>query len=178
MGSLLRSENQCRLKLRAMTDKAHSEQFFGDTRDFWWNKDFIELMARRWERGKKKLGLGFNSLGCLVPGYFSELGLKNIQDYVSDKAVPLFPPYQSLEQQVLKTELVSWAEQGLYLWDVAETQKYFLADGGTPEEFQALWNKAGKIKNRVKEQLLDNRYCSAGGALTYLTSGRKQTSSG
>ncbi|MFZ5442890.1 MAG: class I SAM-dependent methyltransferase [Myxococcota bacterium] len=26
----------------------HSAEYFGDTRDFWWNRDFLELMARRW----------------------------------------------------------------------------------------------------------------------------------
>ncbi|QDQ26149.1 class I SAM-dependent methyltransferase [Chitinimonas arctica] len=28
---------------------AHSEEYFGDYRDFWWNADFLELMARRWQ---------------------------------------------------------------------------------------------------------------------------------
>ena len=27
--------------------KGHSEEFFGDYRDFWWNRDYIELLARR-----------------------------------------------------------------------------------------------------------------------------------
>jgi len=26
----------------------HSAEYFGDTRDHWWNGDFLELMARRW----------------------------------------------------------------------------------------------------------------------------------
>ena len=51
--------------------------------------------------------------------------------------------------------------------DKAHSEQFF----GDTRDFW--WNKAGKIKNRVKQQLLDNRYCSAGGALTYLTSGRK-----
>jgi SAM-dependent methyltransferase len=28
---------------------AHSAEHFGDTRDHWWNRDFLELMARRWK---------------------------------------------------------------------------------------------------------------------------------
>ena len=28
--------------------KGHSEEFFGDYRDFWWNRDFIGLLAQRW----------------------------------------------------------------------------------------------------------------------------------
>jgi hypothetical protein len=28
---------------------AHSAEYFGDTRDHWWNADFLQLMARRWK---------------------------------------------------------------------------------------------------------------------------------
>ncbi|MBV8658056.1 MAG: class I SAM-dependent methyltransferase [Burkholderiales bacterium] len=31
---------------------SHSEEYFGAYRDFWWNTDFIELMARRWQLGR------------------------------------------------------------------------------------------------------------------------------
>jgi len=31
------------------TVKGHSEEYFGDYRDFWWNSDYIELLARRWQ---------------------------------------------------------------------------------------------------------------------------------
>ena len=30
-------------------EKLHSKAYFGDQRDFWWHRDFIELMAKRWE---------------------------------------------------------------------------------------------------------------------------------
>ncbi len=29
--------------------KGHSEEYFGDFRDYWYNQDFLELMAKRWE---------------------------------------------------------------------------------------------------------------------------------
>ncbi len=41
--------------------KLHSEEFFGDSRDFWWNQDFLELMASRWELQDVKLVL---DAGC------------------------------------------------------------------------------------------------------------------
>jgi hypothetical protein len=31
-----------------MTKKPHSADYFGDTRDFWWNHDFLKLMSARW----------------------------------------------------------------------------------------------------------------------------------
>jgi SAM-dependent methyltransferase len=30
------------------SDTPHSAEYFGEQRDFWWNRDFLELMARRW----------------------------------------------------------------------------------------------------------------------------------
>jgi ubiquinone/menaquinone biosynthesis C-methylase UbiE len=32
----------------ALPALAHSEEYFGHYRDFWWNTDFLELMGRRW----------------------------------------------------------------------------------------------------------------------------------
>ena len=32
-----------------MESKGHSEEYFGDFRDYWYNQDFLELMAKRWE---------------------------------------------------------------------------------------------------------------------------------
>src|SRR6059058_4129079 len=32
-----------------MATKPHSAEWFGDFRDFWWNRDFLQLMARRWQ---------------------------------------------------------------------------------------------------------------------------------
>ena len=31
--------------------KPHSADYFGEQRDFWWNADFVELMAKRWRLG-------------------------------------------------------------------------------------------------------------------------------
>ncbi len=32
-----------------MEAKGHSEEYFGDFWDYWYNLDFLELMAKRWE---------------------------------------------------------------------------------------------------------------------------------
>lgn len=32
-----------------MADKGHSEDYFGEFRDFWWNEDYINLLAKRWD---------------------------------------------------------------------------------------------------------------------------------
>lgn len=33
------------------SEQPHSAEYFGDQRDFWWNRDFVELMASRWRLG-------------------------------------------------------------------------------------------------------------------------------
>ncbi len=43
------------------TDQPHSAEYFGDQRDFWWNRDFIELMAKRWRLDQVSLGLDVGS---------------------------------------------------------------------------------------------------------------------
>lgn len=39
----------------------HSAEYFGEQRDFWWNRDFLELMARRWKLADKREVL---DVGC------------------------------------------------------------------------------------------------------------------
>ena len=44
-----------------MSKKPHSADYFGDTRDFWWNRDFLALMSARWNLGAVKRIL---DVGC------------------------------------------------------------------------------------------------------------------
>ena len=55
-----------------MREKGHSADYFGDTRDFWWNRDFLELMSKRWALGEARsvlnVGCGIGHWGrCLAP---------------------------------------------------------------------------------------------------------------
>src|SRR3954471_2766491 len=49
---------------------AHSAEYFGDTRDHWWNLDFLRLMARRWRldavRDVLDVGCGIGHWGMLL----------------------------------------------------------------------------------------------------------------
>lgn len=47
-----------------METKGHSEEYFGDWRDFWYNQDFLELMAKRWELEKVNTLLDVGSGQC------------------------------------------------------------------------------------------------------------------
>lgn len=50
-----------------MRDERHSEAYFGESRDFWWNPDFLALMARRWNLAEARQVL---DVGCGV-GHWS-----------------------------------------------------------------------------------------------------------
>jgi len=126
------------------------------------------------ERGKEALGLGNISLGDLVPGYFAELGLERIDVYLNDKSNPLYAPYADREQQSMIQQTEEFANQDSIGWDREETQSYFLAGGGTLEEFPHHWNRALKDMRDFLAATRAGTYHSAGGGVSYLVSGRKQ----
>ena len=123
------------------------------------------------ERGKMKLGQGNSSAGDLMPGYFTKLGLQDIQTYLSDKTSPLFPPYTSREQQASKQQHLDWTERGRWSRDVS--LRYYLAGGGTEQAFESHWMQILHRNQLVKQMLLDEQFHGGGGATMYLVSGRK-----
>jgi hypothetical protein len=58
----------------------------------------VETIVRRFEfwlryhRGKLAAGQGDHCIGDLLPGYFAQLGLRDIGVHLSDKAQTVFPP--------------------------------------------------------------------------------------
>jgi SAM-dependent methyltransferase len=55
---------------------AHSAEHFGDTRDYWWNLDFLRLMAKRWKfdaiRDVLDVGCGVGHWGMLLASVMPE----------------------------------------------------------------------------------------------------------
>jgi trans-aconitate methyltransferase len=41
--------------------KLHPAEYFGEQRDFWWNRDFLTLLGQRWELEKVNTVL---DVGC------------------------------------------------------------------------------------------------------------------
>jgi ubiquinone/menaquinone biosynthesis C-methylase UbiE len=52
-----------------MSNEAHSAEYFGEQRDFWWNRDFLDLMAVRW---RLKEASSLADIGCGL-GHWSRL---------------------------------------------------------------------------------------------------------
>ncbi len=125
------------------------------------------------ERGKIALGLGDTSLGDLLPGLFVEAGGKDIQVYLSDKTSAIFPPYNGREQQTLLAHQRSMTENEMFMWGREESERYFLAGGGTAEEFQEMWSVVTASDGSFEKAIASGTYHTGGGAMMYVVSGRK-----
>lgn len=55
--------------------KPHSAEYFGESRDFWWNPDFMALMAKRWGLSKARVildaGCGVGHWGRVLAPFLS-----------------------------------------------------------------------------------------------------------
>ena len=125
------------------------------------------------ERGKAALGQGNNSIGELVPRLFAAQGLQDLQVFSNDKANALVPPYDSEEQRAFVEETRDLHRREHALWSREETLGYFVAGGGVSQEFERLWALAVARKAAEAAALASGTYACAGGAVTYLVSGRK-----
>ena len=93
------------------------------------------------ERGKAALGEGDDSVGDLLPGYFAEAGLIDIETRLNDKAFSLFPPYAPPEQQALKAAILEDVAARRWIWPKSDTRRYYLAGGGTEDQFEPRWRR-------------------------------------
>lgn len=125
------------------------------------------------ERGKAALGLGNNSIGDLLPALLHEAGLLDLQAYLSDKATLTLPGRSTPEQAAALAQAEDWLSRDFWIWDKDETESYFRAGGGKPEEFPGLWENAMAYQRRSHAAAKEGRLCAVGAGFQYLMSGRK-----
>jgi SAM-dependent methyltransferase len=125
------------------------------------------------EQGKTALGLGNNSLGDLVPGYFAAAGLEEVNACQSDKVSLMIPPYASPDQQALKDAYMADVEEGGWGWTKDEGRRYFEVGGGDPAEFDGMWERRLDEARRLAAAIEEGSYHAAGGDVLYLISGRR-----
>ncbi|OJV96815.1 MAG: hypothetical protein BGO43_00830 [Gammaproteobacteria bacterium 39-13] len=125
------------------------------------------------ERGKKALGLGYNSVGDVLPCAFSKQGLDNIQVYLSDKTSLMIPPYQTDEQKILLKQIQDWENQEILVWPREETKRYYLAGGGSESEFERIWKNLIKDTKESIQAIKNDKLSSTNATVMYLISGRK-----
>jgi SAM-dependent methyltransferase len=124
------------------------------------------------EIGKRKLGLGDNSLGDQVPKLFARAGLIDLQVYDSDKVALLVPPYATAAQAALRDEAFEHEARDFAGWDRATAERYFLAGGGDSSGFEQAWRVERDRVAQVATALREQRYYANTGGPFFLVSGR------
>ena len=124
------------------------------------------------QRGRKAVGLGDLSLGGLLPGMFAAAGLQQVRVHLSDKAMPLIPPYDTAEQRAVLGDSQTWFESAPD-FSKAQAQQFFIAGGGSPSAFEKHWSAEVAGRDDYLRAVGEQSYHCAGGALMYLVSGRK-----
>ena len=135
--------------------------------------DQFELWLRC-HRGRIKAGQGDHNLGDLLPGYFSQLGLRDIAAYQSDRVPALFPPYHPPEQKALIKQQQQWSQSNTGPFDRENLRRLCLLGGGTEEFFDRAF--AGALQRHAREDqgIAAGTFHASSGGITYLVSGRKQ----
>jgi SAM-dependent methyltransferase len=123
------------------------------------------------ERGKAALGLGFNSIGELVPGMLAAAGLTLLGSSICDRVVPLVPPYDAPAARAEVAELERFQENDAFCWPRPEAERYFVAGGGS--DFVHEWSFVRARQSRRLEGLRAGRRVVASGSLLYVHGARK-----
>ena len=134
--------------------------------------DDVEL-TWRCELGKARLGEGFNSAGELLPGWLASLGVQSLQVYMSDKAVPVWPPYTEPGMAEVVAEARRQLHDKRLVYDKQHTKRYWMAGGGNERRFESLWEASLAELARCVKSMDDETWSSAGGALMYVVAGKK-----
>lgn len=123
-------------------------------------------------QGKLALGQGDSAVGERLASLFLDLDLEDRRVYKNDCCADILPPYerpaerQSLEIFMREESISSWGDE-------ATTRRLYLAGGGAPERFDALWALDMESRRRVRELIRAKQYRFTGGLLMYLAAGRK-----
>ena len=126
----------------------------------------------RMEQGKKALGEGYSSLGDVLPDLFQQAGLEDMQVWMSDKAMPLIPPYDNREKRVRAAQLIEWLENGSGGFNYNENLRYFKAGGGKKSDFDVYWNGVERAKIHMLHELKNQKFFSSGGNVMYIVAAR------
>lgn len=94
--------------------KLHSAEYFGDQRDFWWNQDYVALLAKRWRLGEVRTAL---DVGCGV-GHWSRVILPHLPAEARLFGIDREPEW--VKQAAARAERAGFAERASYRLGDAE----------------------------------------------------------
>jgi ubiquinone/menaquinone biosynthesis C-methylase UbiE len=127
----------------------------------------------RYQRGKIAAGLGNHSLGDLLPGYFAQLGLRDIAVHQSDKACSVCPPYDTPSQKALLQQDRDWKSSGAGPWNQEDIRQHVLLGGGTEEFFHRVFAELTRKFEDEQRAIAAGTFHAGFGSINYLVSGRK-----
>jgi ubiquinone/menaquinone biosynthesis C-methylase UbiE len=123
------------------------------------------------EKHKQQVHNGNQSFGDLLLGTMNMLGFKNIQSYLNDKLVAIYPPYTSMEQQAKINTYLKWGKTDEELEEF-DAHYRMAVSNNTYTDFLKSYKPISK-DNKVIQGLKDLTYSSGGASILYLISGKK-----
>jgi SAM-dependent methyltransferase len=100
------------------------------------------------EKGKAKLGLGFNSIGESMPRLLDECGFDFRDGIVCERLHPIVPPYLHPDEAAMIREMREYDALDAYCWEKDECRRYYEAGGG--ERFEGEW---AFVRGRDRERI-------------------------
>ncbi len=129
-------------------------------------------IAMRQVEGRRRRGLGCEYLGDLLPGLFAEAGLEDVRVWLSDRALPLAPPYAAPEQRAQLAAIARWQAEGSGPADRAEFAADLAAGGADAASIERGWQLMLDGVAEADRAIAERRYHAAGGGLFYIVAGR------
>lgn len=139
----------------------------------------VETLVNRFEfwlrqhRGRIATGRGNHSLGELLPGYFGQLGLRDIVTHQNDRPAPLFPPYASPDQKALLAQDRQWQNSATGPWNRAVLLELCRRGGGSDEFFEKGFADLVAKYHAEQRAVAAGTFHAAGGSINYIISARK-----
>lgn len=125
-----------------------------------------------YEKNKLLREDGNNSFGDLLTGTMNRLGFTQLQSYLNDKLISIYPPYDTPEQQAAINMYLGW---GLSEPERLEFERQYdrVLSGEEYSRFLAKWPADLVADDHILTALKNQTYTSSGAALLYLISGKK-----
>ncbi len=108
-----------------------------------------------------------------MPGLLVAQGLTDVQVYVNDKAMAVFPPYAAADQRAFTDDLRDQVSKRLWHWSEDDARRLFAAGGGAERDFAAHYARGLAFRERIIRGLDAAAYHGIVGGEFYLVGGRK-----
>jgi SAM-dependent methyltransferase len=124
-----------------------------------------------YEKHKQEQNNGNNSFGDLLTYTMNDLKFKNLQSFLNDKLITIYPPYNTLEQQARVNNYLKWGKTDAEIKAFEADYRDAIINDNYPEFLQNY--KPLTATNKVIMGLKNLTYANSGASLLYLVSGKK-----